>query len=90
MQQIKIAIVGIGNCASALIQGLDYYRQSNNRNANGLMNWDLGGYLPSDIIVAAAYDIDRRKVGQDVNQAIFQPLNCTILFKQCLHSSGVL
>jgi myo-inositol-1-phosphate synthase len=90
MQQIKIAIVGIGNCASALIQGLHYYRQSNNRNANGLMNWDLGGYLPSDIVVAAAYDIDRRKVGQDVNQAIFQPPNCTILFKQDLQSSGVL
>jgi myo-inositol-1-phosphate synthase len=90
MKQIKIAIVGIGNCASALIQGLYFYRQNNQHDAGGLLSWDMGGYCPSDIVVAAAYDIDRRKVGLDVNQAIFQPPNCTTVFQKDLPRSGVL
>ena len=90
MEQIKIAIVGMGNCASALIQGLYYYSQSKNRNANGLMNWDMGGYRAADIVVAAAYDIDRRKVGLDVNQAIFQLPNCATIFQQDLPQSDVM
>ena len=89
MKTIKIAIVGIGNCASALIQGLYFYRQNDNKQANGLMNWDLGGYDPTDIVIAAAFDIDRRKVGLDVGTAIFQPPNCTKVFYPEVPEIGV-
>ena len=80
METIRIAIVGIGNCASALIQGLYFYKQHQTKKVNGLMHWDLGGYDPTDIVIAAAFDIDKRKVGLDVGEAIFQPPNCTKLF----------
>ena len=89
MKTIKIAIVGVGNCASALIQGLYFYRQNDNKHANGLMNWDLGGYDPTDIAIAAAFDIDRRKVGLDVGKAIFQPPNCTKVFYPEVPEIGV-
>ncbi len=89
MKQINIAVVGIGNCASALIQGLHFYRESDGQDVIGLMNWDLGGYLPADIHVTAAFDIDRRKVGQDVNRAIFALPNCTTVFHGELPSSDV-
>jgi myo-inositol-1-phosphate synthase len=79
MEKIKIAIVGIGNCASSLIQGIEYYRQQHTE-ITGLMHWDIGGYKPYDIEVAAAFDIDRRKVGKDVAEAIFEPPNCTTIF----------
>ncbi|MDJ0624326.1 MAG: inositol-3-phosphate synthase [Desulfocapsaceae bacterium] len=88
MEQIKIAIVGVGNCASALVQGIHYYRQAEQEEAVGLMHWELGGYQPGDIEVVTAYDIDRRKVGQDVNNAIFQPPNCTTVFFGDLPDSG--
>ena len=89
MEKIKIAIVGIGNCASALIQGIEYYRQNNTPTAVGLMNWNMGGYRPTDILVAAAFDVDRRKVGQEVNRAVFQPPNCTTAFYPDLPETGV-
>ncbi len=89
MKTIKIAIVGLGNCASALIQGLYFYRQNDNKQANGLMNWDLGGYDPTDIVIVAAFDIDRRKVGLDVGAAIFQPPNCTKVFYPAVPEVGV-
>ena len=73
MEKIRIAIAGIGNCASSLIQGLEYYRDKTPENAVGLMHWDLGGYRPFDLEVVAAFDIDVRKVGKDVNEAIFEP-----------------
>ena len=59
---INIAIVGLGNCASSLVQGLEHYREGANDTV-GLMHYELGGYRPSDIHVVAAWDIDRRKVG---------------------------
>ncbi len=77
MDRIKIAIAGIGNCASALIQGIEYYRQRNEEDAIGFMHWDIGGYRPGDIDVVSAFDIDKRKVGQDLSKAVFQPPNCT-------------
>lgn len=82
MSKIKIAIVGIGNCASSLIQGITYYRDKNPDEAIGLMHWDLGGYKPYDIEVVAAFDIDKRKVGRDVAEAIFAKPNCTAVFSQ--------
>lgn len=89
METIRIAIVGIGNCASALIQGLYFYKQHQTKKVNGLMHWDLGGYDPTDIVIAAAFDIDKRKVGLDVGEAIFQPPNCTKLFYPEVPETGV-
>ena len=81
MATIKAAIVGMGNCASSLIQGIYYYAdESRLQDANGLMHPVVGGYRPADIDVVAAYDIDKRKVGQTVDKAIFAEPNCTTIF----------
>ena len=77
MGKIRIAIAGIGNCASALVQGIEYYKSRNSNNAIGFMHWNLGGYEPGDVEVVTAFDIDKRKVGKDLAEAIFQPPNCT-------------
>ncbi|MFH1858417.1 MAG: hypothetical protein ABH845_05905, partial [Candidatus Omnitrophota bacterium] len=77
---IRIGIVGIGNCASSLVQGIEYYRahaQNGGQNSVGLMNYDLGGYLPTDIVPACAFDIDKRKVGKSLREALFALPNCT-------------
>ncbi|QHN06827.1 inositol-3-phosphate synthase [Methanothermobacter sp. THM-1] len=80
MDKIKIAIVGVGNCASSLIQGIYYYQKKGADDAIGLMHREIGGYGPGDIEVVAAFDIDRRKVGKDLSEAIFAPPNCTTVF----------
>lgn len=80
MEKIKIAIIGIGNCASSLVQGLYYYKDKNSKDAIGLMHWDIGGHKPYDIEVVAAVDIDKRKVGKDLSEAIFAKPNCTKVF----------
>lgn len=90
MKNIRIAIAGIGNCASSLIQGVHYYKNKSIEEAIGLMHWEIGGYKPSDIEVVAAFDIDKRKVGKDVNQAIFEKPNCTTVFCNQLPESGVI
>ena len=89
MNKIKIAIVGIGNCASSLIQGIHYYQGKNKQNAIGLMHWEIGGYEPGDIEVVAAFDIDQRKVGVDVHEAIFSAPNCTTVFCSELPVSNI-
>jgi len=89
MKKIKIGIVGIGNCASSLVQGINYYRNKEAKNAIGLMHWDIGGYRPHDIEVSAAFDIDRRKVGKDVADAIFESPNCTKVFHRDIRAIGV-
>jgi myo-inositol-1-phosphate synthase len=78
--KIKIAIVGVGNCASSLIQGIEYYRQNGKAKEEnmGLMNYDLGGYFPEDIEVVAAFDIDKRKVGFRFDEALKAKPNCTM------------
>jgi myo-inositol-1-phosphate synthase len=90
MGQIKIAIVGVGNCASSLVQGLEHYANKQAEDAIGLLHWEIGGYHPQDIQVVAAYDIDVRKVGKDICEAIFEPPNCTAVFCPELPKSGVL
>jgi myo-inositol-1-phosphate synthase len=80
MKKIRIAIVGMGNCASSLVQGLEYYKSKSAEDAIGLMHWEIGGYRPHDIEVVCAFDIDVRKVGKDVSEAIFEPPNCTTTF----------
>ncbi len=89
MENIKIAITGIGNCASSLIQGISYYKGKSKEDAIGLMHWDLGGYKPYDIDVVAAFDVDKRKVGHDVSEAIFALPNCTTIFCQDLPMTGI-
>ncbi len=89
MSKIKIAIVGVGNCAGALIQGIHYYQDKTEEEAVGLMHWAIGGYRPFDIEVVAAFDIDRRKVGLDVNEAIFAPPNCAVRFFSDVPLAGV-
>lgn len=76
MPKIKVALVGVGNCASALVQGLQYYsRFENGEECVGLRNLLLGGFHPKDIQIVAAFDIDSRKVGKDLSEAIFAPPN---------------
>ncbi|QQN74305.1 inositol-3-phosphate synthase [Croceicoccus sp. YJ47] len=79
MNKIRVAIVGIGNCASSLVQGLEHYRRGAG-DAVGLMHAELGGYRPEDIAIVAAWDIDRRKIGRDVAEAIGAKPNCTAVF----------
>ncbi|NQT70795.1 MAG: inositol-3-phosphate synthase, partial [Desulfobacteraceae bacterium] len=89
MSKIKIAIAGVGNCASSLVQGIHYYKDKKPKDAIGLMHWEIGGYTPGDIKVVAAFDIDRRKVGVDVNAAVFAEPNCTKVFCPDLPQAGV-
>jgi myo-inositol-1-phosphate synthase len=76
MPKIKVALAGVGNCASALTQGLTYYTIFA-ENPTGLRNPTLAGYKPSDIQIVAVFDIDKRKVGKDLAEAIFAPPNNT-------------
>lgn len=88
---IRIAIAGVGNCASSLIQGIHYYTPERCReNVIGLMHTEIGGYYPHDIKVVAAFDVDARKVGQDVHRAIFAKPNCTKVFQADIADSGVI
>ncbi len=87
MNSIRIAVVGIGNCASSLVQGLEHYREGTNDSV-GLMHWEMGGYKPSDIKVVAAWDVDKRKVGKDVAEAIFAKPNCTAVFAANIGNTG--
>ena len=81
MSEIRIAIVGVGNCASSLIQGIHYYQEAEEDEfVPGLMNVKIGPYHLSDIKVAAAFDVDSNKVGRDVAEAIWSEPNNTIKF----------
>src|SRR2546421_3291117 len=91
MRKIRIAIVGVGNCASSLVQGINFYQGSSaNGTAVGLMHREMGPYRPGDIEVVAAFDIDRRKVGLDVARAIFAPPNCTKVFCEKVSLTGAI
>jgi len=84
---IRVALVGVGNCASSLVQGIAHYRSGTN-DTTGLMHYELGGYRPGDIRVVAAWDVDRRKVGRDVAEAVFAKPNCTTVFCDQVESTG--
>ncbi len=81
-KKIKVAIAGIGNCASSFVQGLEYYKNVNEKQGfvPGLMHPVLGKYKVKDIEIVAAFDIDYRKVGKDISEAIFEKPNCTMKF----------
>ncbi len=89
MSKIKVGIIGVGNCASSLVQGVEYYKNKTPDQATGLMHWDIGGYKPSDIEFVIAFDIDKRKVGKDLSEAIFSPPNCTTVFCKDIPEKGV-
>ncbi|MBT4017248.1 MAG: inositol-3-phosphate synthase [Alphaproteobacteria bacterium] len=74
--RVRIAVAGVGNCASALIQGIEYYRALNDLRSAGLINSEIAGITAGDIDVVAAFDVDIRKVGKPVNEAIFAAPNC--------------
>lgn len=90
MKSIKVAVVGVGNCASALIQGINYYRENDYGPESGLMHPTIGGYRPFDIEIAAAFDIDQRKVGKDISIAIFSEPNCTKIFYPDVRNADVI
>jgi len=80
-KKVRVAIIGVGNCASSLIQGVEFYRNASSDDfVPGLMHVDLGGYHISDIEFSAAFDIDREKVGYDLGEAIFRGQNNTVTF----------
>lgn len=83
MSKINVAIIGVGNCASSLVQGVYYYRNVTKQDhVPGLMHINLGGYYPKDINFVAAFDIDANKVGRDLSEAIYTAPNNTYNFCQ--------
>ena len=88
-KNIKVAVAGVGNCASALVQGVEYYRNRRNAALDGVMRQTVGGYRCSDVEFVAAFDIDRRKVGKPLEEAIFAKPNCTRVFQSSLPVSNV-
>ncbi|HTZ65166.1 MAG TPA: inositol-3-phosphate synthase, partial [Solirubrobacteraceae bacterium] len=88
--KVRVAIIGVGNCASAFVQGVHYYRDAEpGTQVPGLMHVDLGGYHVRDIEFTAAFDIDREKVGKDLGQAIWAGQNNTIEFATVPRQLGV-
>ncbi len=80
---VRVAVVGVGNCASSLVQGVHYYRDADpSTRVPGLMHTELGGYHVRDIAFVAAFDVDAKKVGRDLSEAIVAPPNNTIQFAE--------
>ncbi|CAN5213848.1 myo-inositol-1-phosphate synthase [soil metagenome] len=85
-QKIRVAIIGVGNCASSLVQGIEYYKDADpDAFVPGLMHVNLGGYHIRDIEFSAAFDIDVNKVGKDLSEAIFEKPNNTYKFSDVPH-----
>jgi myo-inositol-1-phosphate synthase len=81
MAKVNVAIVGVGNCASSLVQGVEYYKNAReDQFVPGLMHVNFGGYHIRDIKFVAAFDVDANKVSRDLAEAIFAPPNCTVKF----------
>jgi myo-inositol-1-phosphate synthase len=88
--KVRVAIIGVGNCASSFVQGVHYYRDADpNEQVPGLMHVDLGGYHVRDIEFSAAFDIDAAKVGLDLNKAIFAGQNNTLKLGGSIPNLGV-
>ncbi|MFW9957262.1 MAG: inositol-3-phosphate synthase [Candidatus Odinarchaeota archaeon] len=90
MGDIRVAIAGLGNCASALIQGTHYYRNSRAEDeVPGLMHVDFGGYFPKDLKFVAAFEVNRKKIGLDIADAIWAEPNCCAKFAPDVPKIGV-
>jgi len=87
--EIKFAVSGVGNCCSSLIQGLFYYRDKESGDIPGLMHVNFGGYLIRNLKPVAAFDVDSRKIGKDLGEAIFAKPNCTTVFQPRVPDLGV-
>jgi len=86
LSKVRVAIIGVGNCASSLVQGVEYYRKAKDTDSvPGLMHVNLGGYHINDIEFSAAFDIDVNKVGKDLSEAILVEPNNTIQFAKVPH-----
>src|ERR671935_639240 len=84
--EVRVAVVGVGNCASSFIQGVEYYKDADPREfVPGLMHVDLGGYHVHDVKFSAAFDIDADKVGKDLSEAIWSGQNNTLKFADVPH-----
>ena len=89
-RRVRVGIVGVGNCASSLVQGLTYYRDAEaNEPVPGLMNADVGGYHISDVEISSAFDVNANKVGLDVANAIFVKPNNTHCFAKVAETGVV-
>jgi myo-inositol-1-phosphate synthase len=86
MKAIKVAVIGVGNCASSLVQGVDYYRSNNS--SQGLIHDRIGGYGAGDVQFVMGVDVDARKVGLDIAEAIFSAPNNTAVFHANVATSG--
>ena len=89
MGRIRVAIAGVGNCASALVQGVERCRGRNAATDAGLVHEEIGGFKPSDVEVVAAFDADRRKVRRPLEEAVFAAPNRTRRFQPELPANGV-
>jgi myo-inositol-1-phosphate synthase len=97
LARIKLAIVGVGNCASSLIQGIEFYRSRSDSDSDsdsprqipGLLHREIGGYRPGGRGVGGAVDVDVRQVGKDIAEAIFEAPNCTAVFQRDVPKTGV-
>ncbi len=87
MGKIRVAIAGLGSCASALIQGVEYYRHQKEGEIPGLMHIDFGGYFIDDIEFVAAFDVNSKKIGMDISEAIFAEPNLCAKFVK-VHTIG--
>jgi myo-inositol-1-phosphate synthase len=88
MGRIRVAVIGVGNCASSLVQGVYHYADPA-RGSAGLIHDNVGGYGPADVEFVLAYDTDARKVGLDLADAIFAAPNCTAVFQSSIPQTGV-
>ncbi len=89
MAKVRVAIVGVGNCASSLVQGVAYYADRGAAEVAGLMHPEIGGFGPGDIEIVAAFDVDRRKIGRPLHEAIFARPNCAMEIARDLRPASV-
>ena len=88
MKPIRVAVIGVGNCASSLVQGVAYYRTNNS--SQGLIHDRIGGYGAGDVEFVMGVDVDARKVGKDLSEAIFAAPNNTAIFQADVAAGGVI
>lgn len=86
-KKIKVAIIGVGNCASSLVQGVEYYTKHPEKES-GLMTTDIGGYRAANIEFACAFEVDARKIGKPLNTAIWEKPNCTIILNDEIETTA--
>src|SRR5262245_36839835 len=89
-KKIKVAIAGVGNCASSLVQGVEFHRDRQDAAIEGIMRHSIGGYRCSDVEFVAAFDVDKRKVGHPLEEAIFDKQNLNRIFQSALAVTNVI